>query len=161
MSELINLVKASIIDGKISDESLSVIQQKAKELGVSQAELDIYIKKEITNETKPKFGFFQGWGIWILICGIGDFFWGLVLSNRSYTQDYAPFFLITGAILILIGLRMTFGKKLLPNLRSWFKSFYAKYLELEAKLLPENKTFKIIFRVVLVLLILLFFASLG
>ena len=47
MSELINLVKASIIDGKISDESLSVIQQKAKELGVSQAELDIYIKKEI------------------------------------------------------------------------------------------------------------------
>ena len=56
---------------------------------------------------------------------------------------------------------MTFGKKLLPNLSSWFKSFYGKYLELEAKLLPENKTFKIIFRVVLLLLILLFFASLG
>lgn len=105
-AELKQLIEISTVKGSITEDARNLIYSKAESLGVQKTECDIYIEGFLNtkkDQNKSENSNRKNWGIWLLICGIIDFIWGLYLASDKYTDEYALIFLISGALFLIFG----------------------------------------------------------
>jgi hypothetical protein len=106
-ADLKQLIEISTVKGSLTADARNLIYAKADSLGVSKLECDIYIEGFLNSKKEQNKSINsnrKNWGIWLLICGIIDFIWGLYLASNKYTDDYALIFLISGALFVVFGI---------------------------------------------------------